>query len=234
MASHQADKAGVGPAGRWWQRKAKLPAQPVSDLPGDTVVRAWTPQARPVARQAEEPAHKSKPLFRSNSESYSRSDKILFASGIALSLVCAFFPWYVFLNQDQFGIRAVQLGDIPSSGPAPAGATPAGRIDAPLQAEDSTAQASLDIMTTATSQTEEERDKASTNRDDNQPFPQPEPSFNLVHVVNGRAMMEDDGGLFVVQRGSMLPDSSRVKTIEQRDGRWVVVTSNGHVLELTR
>ena len=40
-------------------------------------------------------------------------------------------------------------------------------------------------------------------------------------------MIEDDSGLFIVQRGSMLPEFSRVASIEERDGRWVLVTGMG-------
>ena len=45
-------------------------------------------------------------------------------------------------------------------------------------------------------------------------------------------MIEDDSGLFIVQRGDILPDSSRVASIEDREGRWVLVTDVGLVLEL--
>ena len=44
-----------------------------------------------------------------------------------------------------------------------------------------------------------------------QPFPRRSSrNSGCVHVANGRAMIEDDAGLWVVQRGSVLPDSSRV------------------------
>ena len=46
-------------------------------------------------------------------------------------------------------------------------------------------------------------------------------------IANGRAMIEDDTGLFIVQRGSILPDTSRVAAIEERDGRPVLVTDAG-------
>ena len=64
-------------------------------------------------------------------------------------------------------------------------------------------------------------------------FPADDAQFRLVHVANGRAMIEDDTGLWVVQPGSMLPDSSRVAGIEKRDGKWVLVTSTDRVVELT-
>jgi hypothetical protein len=48
-------------------------------------------------------------------------------------------------------------------------------------------------------------------------------------VSNGRALIEDPSGMYVVRVGSILPDESRLATIEQRDGKWVIVTSNGDV-----
>jgi hypothetical protein len=67
-----------------------------------------------------------------------------------------------------------------------------------------------------------------------QPFPAAASEFKMVHVANGRAMIEDDTGLWVVQRGSVLPDSSRVASIEQRGGKWVIVTSTDKVIQLTK
>jgi hypothetical protein len=51
-------------------------------------------------------------------------------------------------------------------------------------------------------------------------------------VANGRAMIEDDSGLWVVQRGSKLPDNSTVALIELRDGDWVIVTSEDKVIRI--
>jgi hypothetical protein len=66
-----------------------------------------------------------------------------------------------------------------------------------------------------------------------QPFPAETAEFHLVHVANGRAMIEDDAGLWVVQPGSQLPDSSVVASIEKRGGKWVLVTSGDRVIEMT-
>ncbi len=52
-----------------------------------------------------------------------------------------------------------------------------------------------------------------------------------MHVANGRALIEDAGGMYIVRVGSVLPDNSRLATLEQRDGKWVIVTSNGDVYE---
>jgi hypothetical protein len=56
----------------------------------------------------------------------------------------------------------------------------------------------------------------------------------MVHVANGRAMIEDDAGLWIVQPGSILPDSSQVSSIERRNGKWVMVTSADQVIELSK
>jgi hypothetical protein len=47
-------------------------------------------------------------------------------------------------------------------------------------------------------------------------------------------MIEDESGLWIVQRGSTLPDMTTVTSIEQRDGGWVVVTSAKQVLTLSQ
>ena len=65
-----------------------------------------------------------------------------------------------------------------------------------------------------------------------QPFPVAAPAYSLVHVANGRAMIRDSNGFWVVERGSILPDNSRVIAIEQRNGKWVLRTSNNASLEL--
>jgi hypothetical protein len=162
---------------------------------------------------------------------YSKTDVVLFASGIALSAVCAFFPWYVFFNQQQFGVRAVKM-DMPSSGTVSTGVGPAGRNIGPLPelARDANGLDSFTTGTLADPAPEEDEADAEAIQ---QPFPVPVPEFELVHVANGRAMIQDDMGLFVVQRGSLLPDNSKVTSIEQRNGRWVVVTSADRVLEIT-
>ena len=55
--------------------------------------------------------------------------------------------------------------------------------------------------------------------------------FRLLHVANGRALIEDKAGMYLVRIGSILPDNSRVATLEQRDGKWVIVTSTGDIYQ---
>ena len=37
------------------------------------------------------------------------SDVVIAALGIALGLTCAFFPWYIFFNQEKFGVRPMKF-----------------------------------------------------------------------------------------------------------------------------
>ena len=91
----------------------------------------------------------------------------------------------------------------------------------------------LDLIATGTSsKPEDQEEEHGTPGLTEQPFPAPPVTFKLVHVANGRAMIEDDHGLFIVQRGSVLPDSSRVISIEERDGRGVLITSTDQTLEV--
>ena len=163
-----------------------------------------------------------------------RSDLTVAALGVTLGLICALFPWYIFFNPDEFGVRAMKFG---GSGmgtePIVLGAQP-DRIGAPVASQDIPPM-EIDLRTTGTAAKEPEEENAEGTPDlAEQPFPAPVASFRLVQIANGRAMLEDDTGLFIVEPGSMLPDSTRVKTIEQRDGRPVLVTESGVVLEMEK
>ncbi|MGE0500351.1 MAG: hypothetical protein AB7I79_01715 [Rhizobiaceae bacterium] len=162
-----------------------------------------------------------------------RGDLLIAGLGIALGLTCALFPWYIFFNQDQFGIRAMKFGgngDQQVSGSLTLGPLPE-RVGAPMTLEE-TPKLELDLFATGTLPQDGEQDAEIVNLDE-QPFPVEPPVYKVVHIENGRAMIEDETGLFIVQRGSVLPDNSRVASIEQRDGRWVVLTSDDHLIELS-
>ena len=47
-------------------------------------------------------------------------------------------------------------------------------------------------------------------------------------------MISDANGFFVVERGSVLPDNSRVVSIEASDGKWLLKTSRDQVVELAQ
>ncbi len=174
-------------------------------------------RSKPVAFTAEET-----PRRRNR-----RGDLTVAALGITLGLICALFPWYIFFNPDKFGPPVIRLGgrvDLRPSNGIGAGQDRAGIL---LGADDPAGD--LDLVSTGTTSSDTP-DKAREKEAANQPFPGPPVPFKVVHIENGRAMMEDDSGFFIVQRGSTLPDSTRVTAIEQRDGKWVVLTSGNEVL----
>jgi len=159
-----------------------------------------------------------------------RSDFVIAALGVTLGLICALFPWYIFFNQEQFGVQAIKFGGTGTNSGRTGGGVVAER-SAPLTAKDVPAM-DIDLLATATIPDKAE-DPTQAPGIDQQPFPA-DPKFRLVHVANGRAMIEDDTGLWIVQRGSRLPDASNVASIEQRHGKWVMVTSTNEVIELSK
>lgn len=160
-----------------------------------------------------------------------RSDFVIAALGVTLGLICALFPWYIFFNQEQFGVQAIKFGGTGTNTGRAGGGVVAQR-SAPLTAQDVPSM-DIDLLATATVPDKAE-DPAQAPGLDQQPFPADAAKIRLVHVANGRAMIEDDTGLWIVQRGSKLPDASSVSSIEQRHGKWVMVTSTNNVIELSK
>lgn len=169
-----------------------------------------------------------KPLLPSSRNRERSSDVVTAALGITLCLVCALFPWYIFFNQEKFGVRAMQFEGQTTALGTPMRVTPIiPRDGLPLPGIE------LDLFTTATTD-EDLDDRPEPPGVEAQPFPLPPVTFKLVHVANGRAMIEDDAGVFIVQHGSRLPDNSRVARFERRGADWVIVTSDDRVIGMQR
>lgn len=152
----------------------------------------------------------------------SKGDIVITVGGLGLAFACASFPWYVFYNQEQFGVQEMRFsGNMTPGGIAsredslPFSLEPMTPDDFPIMG--------LDLFTTASAVVDAPRPVVV-----DQPFPEPITApYRIVHIANGRAMLEDEGGYFVVQPGATLPDAARVVSIENRDGKWVMVNSNG-------
>lgn len=155
-----------------------------------------------------------------------RSDVTIALLGITLGLICALFPWYIFLNPDKFGPPVIRLGgNIEGTPGGTVSLAPqAQRVGAPSMTEPPSI--ALDLLATGTTGSQD--DEPATGR--GQPFPPSPTPFHIAHIANGRAMIQDDSGLFLVQRGSVLPDLTKVASIELREGRWVIVTEGGETL----
>ncbi|MDQ2635175.1 MAG: hypothetical protein M3Y43_06670 [Pseudomonadota bacterium] len=212
-----------------WRRKADRPIEDMVRENDMAEQEPASPAPRPslFGRKRKPVPFTSEPTARSRDR---RSDLTVAALGVTLGLICALFPWYIFFNPDEFGVRAMKFGGRGGgTEPILLGAQP-GRVGSPVASQEIPLM-ELDLRATGTATKEaEEQDDEGTPGLTEQPFPAPVISFRLVQIANGRAMLEDDTGLFVVQPGSILPDSSRVAAVEERDGRPVLVTEGGEVL----
>jgi hypothetical protein len=161
------------------------------------------------------------------------SDRIIGYSGAALALTAAFFPWYVFFNSAKFGIDAT-VSMIARNFPGWAERSTFSQSPSAFTNDGvaATEKAAQDPLLTGTVPG---LDAVRTRRDDaaavDQPFPSPATGFHLLHVSKGKALIEDDNGVYVVGPGSPLPDLSKVASLEQRDGEWVIVTDKGAVYD---
>ncbi|MBW6420713.1 flagellar protein [Rhizobium sp. XQZ8] len=159
-------------------------------------------------------------------------DKVLMATGVALAAASAFFPWYVFLNADKFGVRTEDFGrtrDLPPGiGRPVVTVSPLAMTDS--SKDDWVKMDPMDGLTTATTTSALGETKQNGNIREEQPFPG-KSNFRLLHVANGRALIEDSSGMYMVRVGSILPDNSKLATLEQRSGRWVIITSSGAVYQ---
>jgi hypothetical protein len=161
------------------------------------------------------------------------SDRIIGYSGAALALSAAFFPWYVFLNSAKFGIDATAslfARNFPGwAQRSPFTTTPTAIENNGTKSAD---KADQDPLLTGTVPGQ---DKVSIKGNDadavDQPFPTPVSEFRLLHVSKGKALIEDNNGVYVVGPGSPLPDLSKVAAMEERGGEWVIITDKGNVYD---
>ena len=160
-------------------------------------------------------------------------DRSLTVAGIALAGAAAFFPWYVFFNEDKFGIHVAAIDhtrDLPEVAPHNVmSVSPLAMTDRDGDAKKP--ELEFDPLVTATvPKQSDEKPAAKEETTEEQPFPA-KAGFRLLHVANGRALIEDASGMYMVRVGSILPDKSRLAVLQQREGKWVIVTSTGAVYE---
>lgn len=165
-------------------------------------------------------------------------DMLLTAAGICLAVSSAFFPWYVFLNPDKFSIQEMAYGDdriLPGSwqgrpvlnvSPQAIPGRDIGEDNPPLPPD----QITTASIPEAPIEPSIKKTDEGLNIDGTQTFPY-KPKYKLLHVVNGRALIEDRSGTYVVKVGSVLPDNSLLAALEERQNGWVIVTSEGDIVE---
>jgi len=161
-------------------------------------------------------------------------DRLFAVAGFMLATAAAFFPWYVFFNQESFGIAPMgytDTRDLPEiDGRTVVTVSP---LAIPDEKDGSSPASAFDPITTATVPNPGDSARSADsapNEEINQSFPG-KPRYRLLHVANGRALIEDKSGMYIVRIGSVLPDNSRLATLEEREGNWVIITSNGEVIQ---
>ncbi|WP_100003769.1 hypothetical protein [Phyllobacterium zundukense] len=92
----------------------------------------------------------------------------------------------------------------------------------------------LDLMTTATTSEQTADRLARIEEASKQPFPG-KPVFLVREIVGGLVMIEDETGYWFVEKGSTLPDGSKLVAIERGNdqGSWQIKTSDGDVINRT-
>ncbi len=160
-------------------------------------------------------------------------DRMLTGGMIVVAATAAALPWYVFFNPEKFGISGngwEALKHVPQrNGGGVAAIVP--HVDEGLTSDGRNDEAKLDVdaLTTATVQTTGQGQNGSSDSKF-QPFPGGT-RFKLLHVSNGRALIEDKSGMFLVQIGSILPDESRLLSMSNVEGKWQIVTSAGELYQ---
>lgn len=170
--------------------------------------------------------------YLAKTERKSLGDRAVAAGGLTLALGAALFPWYVFFNPGAFGVKPIGLDSERELPERPARSVVSVSPLAIPDRRDASAPAEpFDAISTATIPL------AGQAEDDRPPAPQAQPvqpfpgaTFRLLHVANGRALIEDGRDIYVVRIGSALPDDSHVARLERRQDGWVIVTSNGDVI----
>jgi hypothetical protein len=164
---------------------------------------------------------------------WGRDDLSLAALGVTLGLTCALFPWYIFFNPEKFGPPAVELGGGSGEGSGAAGRALADeRMSSPLALPGRQGLPARRARPFRHGHHARAEEAPAPDADLDQPFPAAPPVFHLVHVENGRALIADEAGLWVVREGDALPDKSFVSRIGEEGGQPVLVTSQNKMLRL--
>jgi hypothetical protein len=153
-------------------------------------------------------------------------------SVILVAVAAAALPWYVFLNPEKFGINGAGWEALRNLPQGHGGGVNAVIPHEQQQAADSEQplEDQFDPIVTATVPKLGPESETGAELLEQQPFPGGT-RFRLLHVANGRALIEDKSGMFMVQIGSILPDNSRLVRLQRTRGRWEIITSAGEIYQ---
>lgn len=164
-----------------------------------------------------------------------RFDGYLKGAGIVLATVCFVLPFVMYYDVLEARSTPIATGKVVRD--------PLNRTNQKVvrsthgkpgsSMQDKPAEA-LDPMTTATTTEQTEDRLARIEEASKQPLPG-KPVFLVREVVGGLVMIEDETGYWFVEKGSVLPDGSKLVAIERSNeqGSWQIKTSDGDVISRT-
>ncbi|TCD16194.1 hypothetical protein [Oricola cellulosilytica] len=158
-------------------------------------------------------------------------DYVLSVVGLLIGTAAALFPWHVYFNPESYGPpeMAFSRGGVvpPDEDAVPSSGTPLFEFETGRFVRADTPPASVDRLTTG-----KVDPNAGASGDPDQPFPGNGRAFTLFAVHDGRALVGDMDGVYLVSRKSRLPDGTTLEAIE-RDGKgWHIVTSDKRLIRV--
>ncbi|MEX0346169.1 MAG: hypothetical protein AB3N20_14690 [Rhizobiaceae bacterium] len=151
------------------------------------------------------------------------TDSFLLVIGLLLAAGSLYFPWHVYHNEDAVILPRLQFsgqGDLYGEAedrivPGQAGfvSPVSGQLIDPV------------ITGSVTSEELSETDEAELTEVAGVKI---RTDYIVLHTANGLALVRDADSLFIVRKGSTLPDGSRVDSISGNNGVWEVTTSEGY------
>ncbi|MEZ5811869.1 MAG: hypothetical protein R3D45_10700 [Rhizobiaceae bacterium] len=148
-------------------------------------------------------------------------DTALGLFGVALAAGSLYFPWYVYRHSDRF-----QPPRIEYSGNTELYGEPEDRTGVLWLQAQLPQGTILDPIETGTVDKPQEEETAGEARGE----PTRSAAYRLVFVANGRALVRDDTGVFVVTPNSTLPDGQRVTEFRSVDDQWELLTSGNEIV----
>lgn len=148
-------------------------------------------------------------------------DTALGLAGVALAAGSLYFPWYVYWNSDRFEPPRIEYSGNTELYGEPEDRT--GVLWLQAQLPQGTI---LDPIETGTVDKPEEEEAAPEMKGE----PTRSKSYRLVFVANGRALVRDDTGVFVVTPNSTLPDGQEVTEFRTVGDDWELLTSGNEIV----
>ena len=158
-------------------------------------------------------------------------DYVLSGIGLLIGTAAALFPWHVYFNPEAYGPPEMAFsrgGIVPANEDAVlSSGKPLFDFEAGRFARAETSSAPVDSVTTGVV-----GPGAAATGNPDQPFPGNGRAFTLFAVHDGRALVGDVDGVYLVSRRARLPYGTILEAIERDGTGWHIVTSDKRVIRV--